>query len=180
MRCRPWSRQGSSLHWRFSILDSSSPHVKPERTPTSSGIEGITRPKALFYKGVGAVFGLSWTAVLSPQECTPVFFQCEKRKARGTSARELRGGPPSVMSNLSCHLRFTAPHRYSRSSPPRRSLIGEPCIEELMEGGQVRNCPFWHRHVPVQPPRSPNRDNPVFSKPIGGPPAWYIGRPPIQ
>jgi hypothetical protein len=29
-------------------------------------------------------------------------------------------------------------------------------------------------------PRSANKDNPVFSKSRGGPPAWYIGRPPIQ
>jgi len=45
-------------------LDSSGAHAKPEKTPTSSGIEGITHPKALFYKKVEAGFGLSWTAVI--------------------------------------------------------------------------------------------------------------------
>jgi hypothetical protein len=45
-------------------LDSSGAHAKPEKTPTSSGIEGITHPKALFYKKVEAGFELSWTAVI--------------------------------------------------------------------------------------------------------------------
>jgi hypothetical protein len=30
-----------------------------------------------------------------------------------------------------------------------------------------------HPSVPPTPPRSPNKDNPVSSKPRGGPPAWY-------
>ena len=55
---------GNSLRWGFSILDSRGAYVKQEKTPTSPGIEGITRPKAFFYKGVVTDFGLSWTAMM--------------------------------------------------------------------------------------------------------------------
>jgi len=62
------------LHWGFRILDSRERYAKPERTPTSSGIEGITHPKALFYKKVEDRFGLSWTAVTNYQDFTAVVF----------------------------------------------------------------------------------------------------------
>ena len=72
-------------------------------------------------------------------------------------------GPPSVMSNLSCHPRFIGPHRDWRSSPPRRSLIAEPCIEELMGGCRLRNYLVCSRpSVPATSRRSPKRPPCLF------------------
>ena len=84
-----------------------------------------------------------------------------------------------------------APHSVPHSpQPPRKARGGFVIRAGIVASFSKPSSDYARRDkdgtalwtCPINPtlPRSPNKDNPVFSKSRGGPPAWYTGRPPIQ
>ena len=130
-----------------------------------------------------------WSLVREPRSGSDPFNRSRRARARlRTSAEafpDVAARKPEHPTKMAWPVRQSPVPYGQRSSsadgvplkPPRCSLIEEPCAEELME---VPSVLFCHRSAPLTPPRSPNKVNPVFSNPRGGPPAWYGAGEPIQ